>query len=298
MNTKAWISHVIAMGIVWGMTLDSSLAVAKKKTDTPPKSGKKVTSTTFGISPPMIELECPPGQRISTTVTIENPGREPANYVLEPVGVVSLGTVGLVNRPVSSLPASHLSRHLTFERSTVTIPGRSRKDVGVFIDVPTSVSGTQYSGLTVSNASSSMEVEGIQRREEYAVDVGVGMQPGIGVTIKCNIVGTLQYGYELTSIKILPPKGNQLVQAEAKLRNTGNGELQLYPMLILLGSGGQVIARFSAAIQVKISPGEIKTVEFKPSYSKVPPGYYKAVLSEANPKYKLKPIEKSGVVVH
>jgi hypothetical protein len=284
---------VIITMTVCGM---ANTADAKKK-NKKRKAKSKVESTVFGISPPIINLDCAPGERVATEILVDNPGNDAMSFELMPVGLISLGKKGLASRPVSTLPPDNFARHLTMEKEQVRVPKRSQKKIGIFINVPANAKGTQYTGVAIANTSSSSDNSGIRREEEYKVEVGLGMQPGIGVTIKCNITGTMQYAYELVSVKIHPRKGNKPISAEVILRNSGNGETRIYPTLVLLNNKKSVIARFQASERVNISPGETKEVKFKPSFKKIPPGSYVAIVTVADPKYKLRPLEKRGVVV-
>jgi hypothetical protein len=258
------------------------------------KSARK--QTTFGIYPPVIDLECKAGERVATTVKIDNPNSKAAAFHLDPVGVTAHPSNQFLNKPIASLPTDHLSRHITIEAREIAIPAQSYKNIAVYVDVPASLKGTHYTGLTVVNMSPSVTATGLERKAAYEVDVGVGLQPSIGVTIKCHIKGTLKYAYSVKRIEIVPKKGNQPVSAHAELVNTGNAEMSIIPNLILIDKNKKVVARMKTTRGIKLIPGGTKDIEFQPTYRDIPPGSYKAVFSSATPELSLPPIEKTVVL--
>ncbi|MBI2981213.1 MAG: hypothetical protein HYY44_02755, partial [Deltaproteobacteria bacterium] len=81
-------------------------------------------SSTFGIYPPIIDLECPPGQSVSTTIKVDNPNKLTAAFEMLPIGLTATPE-GLDSKPIASLPPDHLGRHLRLESPQIIVPGRS-----------------------------------------------------------------------------------------------------------------------------------------------------------------------------
>ncbi len=249
-------------------------------------------STAFGIYPPIMDLDCVAGQKVSTSVKVDNPNALPASFDVVAIGTTATGDENLVSKPIATLPADHLARHVTLEAEKVVIPGKSYKDVAIYLDVPSGLKGTQYAGLVVSNTSPSLEESGL-RKQEYRVDVGLGVQPAIGIVIKCHIKGTETFKYILKKVEIFPSQGNKPLGARVELKSTGNAEIQFLPTLILLDSSNKVVARLKAERRATIYPGSLKAINFQPVYKEIQPGRYKAVLSSNEPKYNLPPLEQS-----
>lgn len=250
------------------------------------------TSTVFGIYPPIMDLNCVAGQRVSTSVKVDNPNALPASFDIMSIGTTAIGEPDLVNKPIATLPADHLARHMTLEAERVVIPGKSYKNVAIYLDVPPGLKGTQYAGFTVTNTSPSLEDPGL-RKQEYQVNVGLGMQPAIGVTIKCHIKGTETFKYSLKKVEVFPSQGSKPLSARVEVKSLGNGEIQFLPTLILLDSSNKVVARLKAERLATVLPGAVKGIHFQPVYKEIQPGRYKAILSSNEPKYNLPPLEQS-----
>lgn len=253
------------------------------------------SNNVFGISPPIVDLECVPGQRVSTSVRIENPANLGSAFKLEPLGLVVDDRSGFSYKPIASLPADHLSRHITVEAPEVKIPANSYKNVSIFIDVPTTLTGTQYTGLNISSTSPSLSADE-KKKEEYKVNVGFGLQPAIAMTIKCHIKGTEKQSYALKKIEIIQPKGNQPISATAEIRNTGNSEIKLNALLILLDQNKKVVTRMKMSRIEFLMPGSTTKVEFLPGFKDVPNGTYKAIISSVESDTKLPPLEQNVTV--
>ncbi|QQR80003.1 MAG: hypothetical protein IPJ69_11760 [Deltaproteobacteria bacterium] len=288
--------------IVLFVTIVPSLSFAKKDAKkeaqeavSEKEMGQTRTNTVFGISPPVVDLVCVPGQRVSTVVKIENPASVASRFMMEPLGLVVDDRSGFTYRPIASLPADHLSRHIILEAPEVKIPANSSKNVNIFIDVPNTLTGTQYTGINISNASPGMS-EDDKKKEEYKVNVGFGLQPAIAMTIKCHISGTEKQAYSLKKIEIIRPTGNQPPSATADIRNTGNSEIKLNALLILLDSEKKVVTRMKMARTEYLLPGATMKVVFQPSFKDVPNGSYKAIISSVDSDTKLPPLEQAVVV--
>lgn len=232
----------------------------------------------FGLYPPIVELECPAGQRVTTTIKIDNPGKLPGSYLLEPVGLVTGVGASLTSRPISSLPMNHLSRHLSFESRTILIPAKSFREISINIDIPADLKGSQYTGLTVAS-DPGLHPESLERKSEYQTEVGFGMLPGIGVTIKCLITGTLNYAYEVESVQFARGTGNAPASVTMKVKNTGNTEIPIYGMLLLLDSSKKVAGRLKTSRLVSLYPGGIASVDFESPVREIPKGKYQGIFT-------------------
>ncbi len=295
----------------WGLLLILTLApvasfakkeVAKKdgKSDETAISESEMkqsrSNTVFGISPPVVDLACTPGQRVSTTVRIENPASIASRFKMEALGLVVDDRSGFSYKPIAGLPADHLSRHLTLEAPEVQIPANSSKNVSIFLDVPVTLTGTQYTGINISNASPGLPSPEEKKQQEYKVNVGFGLQPAIAMTIKCHITGTEKQAYSLKKIEIIRPKGNQAPSAAAEIKNTGNAEIKLNALLILLDSEKKVVTRMKMERSEFLLPGATMKILFQPSFKDVPNGTYKAIISSVDSDTKLPPLEQTVVV--
>lgn len=232
----------------------------------------------FGLYPPIIELECPAGQRVTTTLKVDNPGKLPGAYLLEPVGLVIDVGGSLTSRPIASLPTNHLSRHISFDSKTILVPPKSFREISVNIDVPADLKGSQYTGLTVS-VDSGLHTESLERKSEYLTEVGFGMVPGIGVTIKCLIPGTLTYGYEVESVRFVRGIGNEPASVTMKVKNTGNTEVPIYGMLLLMDSSKKVAGRLKTSRLVSLYPGGVASVAFESPVREIPKGKYQGIFT-------------------
>lgn len=278
----------------------SSMAPAFAKKEFTTKDLKSGAESFFSISPPIFNLDCHSGEKKTISVKIENPHPDPIQASLYPIGLVPIGAPDLVNKPISSLPPTDLSRHVVVESPAVIIPPKSYKLISVAIDVPEGLSGTQYVGLTAANTSQEAVFEefgtAIDRSDENEVKINVGMQPAIGITVKCHMEGKLKYGYSVEKIKVIPAQGNELPKIIASLKNTGNAEIDVFPVMVLLDSQQKVVSRLKAKSREALIPIATKDIEFSPQFKDIPSGKYKAVISMSDTKYQLPPQEKSVVI--
>lgn len=257
------------------------------------KSGKGSGSggpTTFGVSPPIFELEGSPGQTVTGTIKVDNPLGVPSTYKIVPSGVVISGSA-FATKPLSSLPADHLSRNLTVDSPTLSIPSRSFKTVSFTIKIPPTATGMQYAGVTISRLPGGKDDAALSRSSEYERHMGLGMEPAIGITIKVAMKGGTSYSYKLDAVKVTPGTGSRPPMAIATIRNTGNGELRINPILMLVDAGGKVGIRLKSASSVTLLPGAKQEVSFESQGRDIPGGSYKAVLSVPDTKYQLAPTE-------
>lgn len=258
------------------------------------EAGQKRDQTTFGISPPVIDLKCTPGQRITTSIKIENPASVASRFKMEPLGLI-VDKGGFSYKPLAALPPDHLSRHVSVESPEIKIPANTTKNVTIFVDVPATLKGTHYAGFNVSNSSPGVDPAS-QKEEAYKVNVGFGLQPAIAVTIKCHVEGTEKSSYALKKIEIIRSSGNQPPSAVAEIQNTGNAEIKLNSLLILLDSEKKVVTRMKMLRAEYLLPGATAKISFQPSFKEVPNGSYKAIISSVDPETRLPPLEQIVVV--
>jgi hypothetical protein len=269
----------------------------KKKADKSAKTEKVKPSGTFSVSPPVFNLDCKDGEKKTITVKVENPSRYPANLTFIPFGLVPK-LDGLSREPLVKLPSNNLARSVIIETPNIVIPGNSYKNVSVTLNVPKGLKGTQYAGLSAANVTRQLMIEqgielDVNRSNEYENVVGVGMQAGLGMTIKCHMVDTLIHSFTLKKIVVNPAKGNRPMDIVATLKNTGNAEISVLPMLLLMDSKtNSIVARLKAVRHVNLFPTSEIDVQFKSMFANVPKGNYKAILSIPDTKYKLPPVEK------
>lgn len=278
---KLWTAGCIGVAI-----LTLGLGVMAK----PAKTGSTSGPTTFGVSPPIFDLEGAPGETVTAVLKIDNPLGVQSKYQLTPTGVVVSGS-SFTTKPLSSLSADHLSRNLTVETPTVTVPPRSFKSVSFSIRIPTTASGMQYAGLTVSRMPSGSGEDKTDRSSEYERHMGLGMEPAIGITIKVSMKGATGYSYKLDAVKVTQATGSRPPMAIATIRNTGNGELRINPILMLVDAGGKVGIRLKSESVVTLLPGAKQDITFESQGRDIPSGSYKAVLSVPDTKYQLAPSE-------
>lgn len=251
------------------------------------------SSTAFGVSPPGFDLKGAPGEQISAVMKIENLANRPSRYSLTPMGFVMSGK-NIVEREVGSLPADNIARNVTFESPTVTVPARSSKTVNVFIRIPMVAKGTQYTGVNVSRSAE--VAEPTERSTEYERHLGMGMSPAIGVKIRVSITGEMNYAYKLGGMKVLPATATQPPSLIATVQNSGNGELKINPVVVLVDSAGKAGMRMKATEPVTLTPGSQMDVKFMYSGPRIPGGSYKAIFTIPDPGYKLAPTETSIVI--
>lgn len=269
--------------IVTSLLLATEPAWSKKEPVPEPTAGevspqKQEYEKHFGLYPPVIELECPAGQRVTTTIKVDNPGKLPGAYLMEPIGLVIDAGGSLASRPIHSLPTNHLSRHLSFDSKKILVPAKSFLEISIHIDVPADLKGSQYTGLTVAS-DSGVHSESLERKSEYLTEVGVGMLPGIGVTIKCLIPGTLNYGYEVESIQFVRGTGNEPASIRMKVKNTGNTEIPIYGMLLLMDASKKVAGRLKTSRSVSLYPGGVASVDFESPVREIQKGKYQGIFT-------------------
>lgn len=256
--------------------------------------GGSGSSTSFGVSPPSFELSGAPGEQIAATLKIENSANRQSSFLLRPTGYVLSGK-NVAERELGSLPADNIARNVTFESSsTVTVPARSSKSFNIFIKIPETAKGTQYTGVSVSRIAENASPA--ERSTEYERHVGVGMQPAIGVKIRVNVKGEMNFAYNLDGVKVQPATATQPPSIVATVRNTGNGELKINPVIVLVDNAGKAGLRMKTTETVLLTPGSQKEVKFVFAGSRIPGGSYKAVFTIPDPGYKLTPTETSIVI--
>jgi hypothetical protein len=249
--------------------------------------------TVFGVSPPSLELSGLPGEQISAVLKISNESKKAAQFSIKVLGYVATGKT-IVQRALGSLPASHIARNITFETPTVMVPARSKKDFNIFIKIPEVAKGTQYAGVAITRQVD--DALPSERSSEYERNVGVGMQPGIGVNIRVNVKGEMNFAYMVDGVKVQPSTATQPPSLVAVIRNTGNGELRVNPVVVLVDSAGKSGIRMRSSETVVLTPGSQKEVKFVHSGTQIPKGNYKAIFTIPDPNYKLAPIETSIVI--
>ncbi len=258
------------------------------------KTGKAVN--VIGVGPPIVDLECTAGEKKTFTIKVDNSNPDPAGVTVLSFGMVTTGAKDIIQKPIASLPPNALVRHTIIETPYLTIPPRSYKEVSITIDVPDGLTGTQYVSLSAASTGYS-DQHGYVRKSEYEAGVDMGMQPAVGVTVKCNMIGTMKYALSLDKLENHKASGNEPTTLSGVIKNIGNGEVITVPALVLLNSSNQVAGRLKSDSRVTMVPGGIYDVNFKSLFSNVPAGTYKAVFSISDPKYQLTPITRE-VVVH
>lgn len=262
---------------------------AKKKE----KSGAdKKSASSFGMSPPVFHLECHPGEKKTISVKITNDNQVPVDMKIEPVGKVVMGYNTLADRPIASLPPDNLARHIVVESPVIQVPANSYKDVSITLDIPQGLTGTQYVGLMTSDVTAA-DMEDLERSHEYEKKIGLAMRSALGISIKCQMVGALKFSYELQKFIVTPPQGNLPTKIKAVLKNTGNAELRFFPILILIDSNNKVVARLKGERTSTLIPLATDEVQMAPSFSQIPQGRYKAVLTLAGSEAQLPSTEQN-----
>lgn len=168
--------------LAWA-TISVSCSEKKKTADAPLAQG---SFNSFGLSPlsltsNVVEVKTSPSTRVTNT------NNSKTLVTILPIGLVPAdGT--LRTMPLATLPETNLSRNITIETPEVDVPENSYKDVSLSINVPAGLTGTQYAGVTAVKTNSQILGElDVDRKDEFTKTVGVGMQPAIGVTVKCHI---------------------------------------------------------------------------------------------------------------
>lgn len=269
------------------------LAQAKKEDKGAKQTNASSRDGNFSVSPAMFDLTCTPGEKKTLALKLTNPMGSQANATISPEGMILNGSGGPAQQPLAALPPNNLARHLIIESPVLTIPPHGYKDVSVTLDIPQGLTGTQYTALATTSTTEAPVAEGTDRSEEYQTRVGLGISPGIVVMIKCKMEGTLKYAYSLVDFKIQPPQGNQPLNVSAMVKNTGNAELSFMAVLILLDAAKNPVARLKSQAGTVLIPGATQEVIMSPSFTKIPPGSYQAVLNLASTQAQLPPTEKS-----
>lgn len=245
-------------------------------------------STAFGVNPPSFHLSGLPGEVITAKLKIENSMSTESIYALKVKGAIAK-PAGVVDVPMSSLPADHIARNLNLESTALTVPSKSYKEVSFTIRIPESAKGTQYAGIAISRTGGGKKTT--ERSGEYQREVSLGMQPGIGVTIQVAIKGTVKYACKINSVRTSRPSANRPPIITVSLQNSGNGELRVNPILALVDSAGKAGSRLKSKSTVSISPGASANVEFETDGRDIPAGSYKGILSIGDSQYNIAPIE-------
>lgn len=279
--------------LIFLFILPPPLLARKKEKKDKTEEGKPVG--VLGVGPPIFELECKPGEKKTLSLKLDNPNPVSTGVSIYPHGLVAAGYTEVVSKPIGALPPNALGRHITIESPNLLVPARSYKNISITLDVPEGLTGTQYVGLTAASSSYNPE-PGITRPSEYEMGIELGMQPAVGVTIKCHMVGTMNYSYSLDKLETKPASGNEPTTLLGTLKNTGNGEIIMAPTLILLDSSHQVVSRLKPEARITMVPGGTYKVTFKSVFSQIPSGSYEAVLSATDPKYNLPPISRNIVI--
>lgn len=271
-----------------------------KGKDSASKGGPaKVNATTFGISPSIFTLDCRPGEKKTLSIKVENPNRNAISVTLYPLAMVPVGAPDLLAKSVSSQPPNDLSRHVIVESPSITLGPNSYKNISATLDVPAGLTGTQYVGITAaSTTGNDLLAPGADmgREDEVKHRVGVGMQPAIGITVKCDIEGTLKPAYSLLKLKAVPATGNQPLSVKASVKNTGNAELEFLPIIILMDASNKVVARLKSENLIRLIPAATREISMAPSFSNVPKGSYKAVLTMNGTRHEL-PASQQSIVI-
>lgn len=251
--------------------------------------------TNFGVAPPNFSLKGLPGETITANFRIENPLDTTSLYMIQPLGAIPKPNNTTLFIPLSSLQADHIARNLAIETTKVTIPAKSNKTVSFSIKVPETAKGTQYAGISVIRSADSGTTD-TKRAEEYERKVGLGMQPGITMRIQLAISGTVSYTCSVANIKVTRASANQPPTIVVTLRNSGNGELRINPILTLVDSAEKANIRLRTTSEIAITPGGVADAIFTSADRDIPAGTYKGIISISNPEYKLPPIAVSVTV--
>jgi len=305
-TSSKFILIIIPIVLIIAMTLGGEVLAKKKKksskqSDNIEDHNFKMGASQFSVSPPLFDLQCVSGETKVINVKLENPHGTPAALSLIPAGITLIEGVGLKEKPIASLPSSHLARNVTVETPKIVLPAKSFREIAVSINIPKNLEGTQYLGLTAANVTPGILMQqgvelSVERREEFEKQVGLGMVPAIGILVKCHMKGTLKYSYSLEKIEVIPAEGNKPMSLKASVKNLGNAEMNIYPFLILIDGSGKVAARMKPVRRESIPPSVLKKIEFVSLFAKIPKGRFKATFSISDSKYKLKPTEQNVVI--
>lgn len=251
----------------------------------------------FGVDPVILDLACVPGSTITESVSVENKSSEAANFSIDPIGFVNSEVAGkgaLLEKPTASLPPDNLARNITVQPQVIEVPANSIKKANFTLNVPSTLRGSQYVGLTVAMAGKTGK--NLDRSGEYEQSVGTGITAGLNVTIKCHIQGTLQYSYEVKNLELKQKANNQPMKASMIVKNTGNAEMTFGPILILTNENKQVVARLQSLKNYHLIPGATETIEFKPSFKDIANGSYSVIVSSTQAHQNLAPYETRAML--
>lgn len=243
--------------------------------------------TSFGISPPLFDLTAKPGETMIQKIKIENPLGRTSTYKITLKGAVAK-PAGVTEVPMSSLPPDHIARNITIDTPAVSVPSKSFKYVTFTMAVPQSAKGTQYARFEISRGSDD-KMDHL-RSDEYKREVGLGMQPGIAITLQLTVDGTVSYACKVVGVQAARPSTNRPPEITVKLQNTGNGALSINPLLALVDSAGKAGVRMRSKNSVSISPGAIGEITFTSDGSDIKPGSYKGIMTIGG-KYAIAPIQ-------
>jgi hypothetical protein len=257
------------------LTLSFSETVLAKK-----KGANQSGPATFSVSPPSYDLQCTAGEKKTLTVKLANPNPVAGTATLLPVGYIVDGKGQLVMQPIASLSVNSLARHMIIETAVINIPANSFKEVSLTLDIPEGLKGTQYAGFSASSVLNLPD--DVDRPEEYINQVSVGINTGLGVKIKCQMQGTLEYSYKLEKMEFVSAKGNSVPVIVVTVKNIGNVEIEFLPTVILMDASKKAVARLKGEKMVKLVAGATETMEMRSSFTRIPPGTYDAILTLAN----------------
>lgn len=287
---KSKLGFVIGIFLVVGF---SGPGFAKKKS-----GGGKGSSgpARFSISPSSYDLKCTPGEKKTLILTITNLNSSEAQATLSPLGYVIDKNGGLASQSLASLPANSLARHMVLESPVIALSAHASKKVPIVLDIPEGLSGTQYAGFIVANNFNDIP-DDVDRPEEYTSEVGIGFSTAIALNIKCQMQGEeLVHSYTVEKMLFVPAKGNEAPTVQISVKNTGNAEIQFFPILVLLDSAQKAVARLKGKTLVTIYPGTSQMMEMAAPFTRIPSGTYDAVLTMVNSEQSFEPSQQKLTV--
>lgn len=262
----------------------------------------------LGISPTTRWLEVEAGKRHATDFRVVNSTAHAGTFSLEIRCGVPTPT-GVDYRPIRhTVEACRLAQDTRIEESkardkkthTVMVPAQSFKKVHITVGVDQKLKGTHYAGILVTRTTGSVALKHDDkppdRSGSYKRVFGVGMQPATVVKLKASVKGTLTHGYKLTGIEAISHGGKRPVSFVARFKNTGNAELNLLPLLVVINQKRKVVARLKTRARVIVSPGSETEAQFGPASRIIPPGSYEAIMTASHRDVTFPP-EKRTVVV-
>lgn len=286
---------IFGSGIHFSFAKDDNSKDKKAETKKSKKTKQGPQGTSITVSPSLFILDCRGGEKQTISLKVENINNNPINISINAIGkIIKGGTLDEIS--IASLPPNNLARHIVIESPAIQLPANGQRNVSVTLDVPPGLTGTQYAGLIVANTSE-FDLENVDSRtSEYQTQLGVGLLPASGLTIKCNMVDTLQYSYSLQKLISIPGGANAPSTVKVVLKNTGNAELVFLPIIVLTDSSGKVVARLKGESQTYLVPSATGEIQMAPLFTKIPPGKYKAVLTLAGLKSPLPPVEQTVMI--